>query len=83
MIVELKKSYFGVRCLRCRVPIPVSDKVASLQHDLETDEGTSRTFIARCKLCESENIYPITDIQTYNGEPRGRSVKARAAGSAA
>jgi len=83
MIAELKKSYHGVRCIRCRVPIPVSEKVASLQDGIESDESVSRTFVARCKLCDCENIYPITDIQTYKGEPRGRSSRARAAGSAA
>jgi hypothetical protein len=79
MITELMKRYRGVSCATCREPIAVSTKVASLRDEFEQNEETARqAFIARCKVCEYENIYTISEVQVFEGEPRKRSRRARA-----
>jgi hypothetical protein len=82
MIAELTKTYCAVLCSRCNEPIPVSTRVASLQDEIEHREANvPHTFACRCKPCEYESVYAISDVQRFDGEPRGRVKKTRAAGA--
>ncbi len=84
MIAEPMKSYRGVSCIWYREPIAIAARGASLLHELQSEERHPlHAFIARCELCECENIYSVSEIQTHDGEPRRRSATVRVVGSAA
>ncbi len=84
MIAELKKSHLGVLCTRCGQPIPVPARIVRLrdeQEQIATETDAPGGFALRCKRCESEGIYAISDVQSFDGEPRKRHSRARAAGA--
>ena len=81
MFAEAVKEYRGVLCRRCCEPIPISAKVASLRDEVEaSDASAPHSFIARCRICHHESIYALSHIRVFEGEPRPRRLKARAAG---
>ena len=79
MIAELK-SYRAVSCVCCHEAIPVSLNVATLEVEIKHEKTRTgpRAFAARCKACNYEGIYAITDIRAVDGEPRSRSLKRAA-----
>jgi hypothetical protein len=80
MIAEAKKSYRGVLCSWCGVPIPAPQKAAALREELGCGElDTARSFAARCRLCEYESVYSTREIQDFEGDPPPRLLKRRAA----
>lgn len=80
VITELMKTYVGVYCHWCREVIAVSAKVVRLQSEVgHREANVPHTFAARCKLCEYESVYAITDVQRFEGEPRRRTSRAQAA----
>jgi hypothetical protein len=69
MILEANKAhYLGVSCLRCGAPIPVSVKHSS------PDEITnaSLSFTLRCRACEEESVYALSEMKKFEGEPKTR-----------
>jgi len=79
VIAELR-SFPGVSCLRCGNPIPVSATIVDIQDDL-ANGGTDvpYAFRIRCRICEYETIYEVGKVQTFDGEPRKRRTRERAA----
>jgi len=94
----VQQSYRGVRCLSCRQPIPLPSILIEIDSRLRglnaenTDEPSTRAFSLRCRACEREKPYRMSDILDFEGAPKahvsrsqllhpaeGRTVRARAA----
>jgi hypothetical protein len=67
MIAEMK-SYRGVSCISCGSRIAVSGTVANRKDNAGSEESTAK-FIARCKVCDHENIYSVAEVATFAGAP--------------
>lgn len=83
-----KQSYLGVRCLSCRQPIPVpsilagSISAAEQESSFLPHEEHDRVFSLRCRSCEREKPYRVSDVLEFEGAPvprvsRGRSHRDR------
>jgi hypothetical protein len=73
---ELKSQKFtGVLCRSCRYPIPVPQRMIDKARLFETDgelgphEVPASILNLRCKACERENFYRISDMQDIPGTP--------------
>jgi len=94
----VQQSYRGVLCLSCRQPIPLPAILIDIDSRLRgliagnAEEPSTRVFSLRCRSCEREKPYRMTDIVDFSGEPKvrvsrsqllqpaeGRTVRARAA----
>lgn len=85
MIEEMTQSYPGVLCSRCKEAIPISKKTAVLHEELKRGEVSahedtmSRAFTLRCKACYGESVYGIEQVREFEGSPRRRNTKYKAA----
>jgi hypothetical protein len=81
-----KQSYLGVRCLSCRQPIPVPSILASRvsgadrEDSLLFTEQHDRVFSLRCRACEREKPYRVSDVVEFEGTPVARLSRVRSHG---
>jgi hypothetical protein len=70
---EVKK-YTGVRCHVCRKPIQVSTKMLAKIEAARADNSASSgenspVLNLRCRSCEKENFYRISEVLDFEGAP--------------
>ena len=72
--------YRGVLCGYCRQPIPVPGIVERMvDAESESGEKGGRSFNLRCRVCEREKRYRVSEIVEVEGSPRPRSSRSRLA----
>jgi len=75
--------YSAVLCRSCRQPIPLPAIVVSMasrrQRDSESgfQDNSGCVFTLRCRTCDKETPYRVTDIVDFEGAPKPRLVRAR------
>ena len=85
MIQEMvQPQYLGVLCSRCKEPIAVPKRAAVLFEELRQGKATegqdvkARAMTLRCKACEGESVYEMSQIRDFEGAPRTRRKSAHA-----
>jgi hypothetical protein len=69
------EKYHGVRCHFCGETIPVPARVANKQASLklnpvvDSDEHNFPSLNLRCRVCQKENFYKITDVSEVEDIP--------------
>jgi hypothetical protein len=81
---ELKsQKYTGVFCHSCRQPIPVPQRMIDKTKSLEINDQRGHHEVPasilnlRCKACERENLYKVSDVQDIPGTPLSFAARAR------
>jgi hypothetical protein len=74
----IQQTYRGVLCQCCRQPIPLPAIVLHIEASLhQTDAGLGReeggrVFSLRCRSCEKEMLYRMSDVAVIEGTPKPR-----------
>lgn len=80
---ELKSQHYSaVLCRSCRQPIPLPGIVVGMASRSQDQESGSqgdpgRVFTLRCRTCDKEKPYGVTDIVEFEGAPKPRVTRAR------
>jgi hypothetical protein len=75
------EKYHGVRCHFCGETIPVPARVANKQASLKpdpavnSDEQNFPSLNLRCRVCQKENFYKITDVVEVEDIPDQSNVR--------
>jgi len=69
--------YSAVLCRSCRQPIPLPAIVVSMTHESGSQDSSGCVFTLRCRTCDKEKPYRVTDIVEFEGAPKPRLVRAR------
>jgi hypothetical protein len=77
------EKYHGVQCRSCGETIAVPSRIANKQFSGEPSvagAGTVATFPSlnlRCRICEKENFYKMSDIREIEETPSSSTVRQR------
>ncbi len=84
MIQEAEKQqYRGVLCLFCRQPIPLSEKLVNLETESQdagpnsAGEQLLRVITIRCRACQKEAPYRVSEFADFEGTPKRASSRNR------
>jgi hypothetical protein len=81
------EKYHGVQCRSCGETIAVPSRIANKQFSAEPSvagAGTVATFPSlnlRCRICEKENFYKMSDVREIEESPASPAVRERPAPS--
>jgi hypothetical protein len=74
------EKYHGVQCRSCGETIAVPSRIANKKILPEASAGNEVSFPSlnlRCRICEKENFYKISDIREIEETPSSSAVRER------
>jgi hypothetical protein len=81
------EKYHGVQCRSCGETIAVPSRIAGKEAPAEPsasnagNEGTYPSLNLRCRICEKENFYKMSDIKEIEETPISSTVRQRPSAS--
>ena len=78
------EKYHGVQCRSCGETIAVPSRIANKKILPEADAGNEVNFPSlnlRCRICEKENFYKMSDIREIEETPSSSASRERPSSS--